>query len=114
MHEQIQATAFGGVIASANAIASVASGTEGWFPVVIQSGAIGLLAFVLWHVFAKFIPSLQADNRETLNKMSLLLDNQRKEFTQTIKEERAESQAARREQNDAIRELSQAVRELRQ
>lgn len=79
--------AVGGTAFIANAASGIAStNMESWVPVIIQSGAIGLLAFVLWHVFTKIIPKLIDAQNEALKNFREESHEIRKEFKETLKE----------------------------
>lgn len=102
----MQSAIVGGVAFMGNVLGSATSGIEGWIPLLVQSGAIGLLAFVIWHVFAKFIPALQQSHKETHENMGRILDEQRKEFLTTLRDHRQETSAA-------LKDLASALREMR-
>jgi len=87
----------------ANAIPSAVSGVEGWFPILIQSGALGLLAFVLWNVFSVF-RAMQDGNRDAIKDLGRILDEQRADFAEALKEHRSETR-------EAMREFAQAIRD---
>ena len=82
----IPAKAIGGVAFLANAIGYSASGVESWVPVFVQSGAIGLLAFVLWHVFSKFIPRLLDSQEAALKHFREETAAMRADFKETLKQ----------------------------
>ena len=86
----------GSITFLANAIPSVAAGIEGWFPVLVQSGALGLLAFVLWNLFG-FIHRMQEGSKESIKDLGRILDEQRTDFAEALKEHRAETREAMRE-----------------
>ena len=70
----------------ANALSTASNGIEGWVPLLVQSGAIGMLAFVLWHVFAKFIPRLMDAQHDALKEFRSEAAEMRREFKETLKE----------------------------
>lgn len=82
----------GGAVVSAgtflaNAIPSVANaGFDSWIPIIVQSGAVGILAFIIWQVFTTFIPRLLDAHEKTLEKNREEMAIQRREFLEAIKE----------------------------
>lgn len=106
MNERTGSLIAGGTAFLANAVPSAPTGGfEGWIPVIVQSGALGLLAFVLWHIFAKFIPHLLDSNQKMMTDMGRILDEQRKDFQDALKEHRQETKETMKSVVDALEGL---------
>jgi hypothetical protein len=82
----LSAKMIGSVAFLANAIGSGATGIESWIPAFVQSGAIGLLAFVLWHVFTKIIPRLIDALMEAIKHFREETAAMRADFKEALKE----------------------------
>lgn len=82
----LSAKIIGGGVFLANAFGTSATGVESWIPVFVQSGAIGLLAFVLWHVFSKFIPRLLDSQEAALKHFREETAAMRSDFKETLKQ----------------------------
>jgi hypothetical protein len=59
---------------------------EAALPILVQSGAVGLLSFVLWHIFAKFIPRLMDSHEAALKAYREELAEARKAFADALRE----------------------------